>query len=239
MIIKLLVEGGDMKPNPTISQKLGPLGINIGKVIQDVNKTTSNFKGMKVPIELDINVKTKNFSVNVFSPPTSELIKKEIGIEKGSGDGKKLKVGNLAIEQVIKVAKIKSPSMTASNFKAAVRSVVGSCTSLGILIENKEAKEVEKEISQGVYDKEINEEIAEASEEKKKQISDFFTKVKAKQDELLKKEEEAKKAEEAEKAAKAPAGAQVTEAPGASATATPSAPGKPAAKEEKPAAKKK
>ncbi len=141
MIIKLIIEAGDMKPNAAISQKLGPLGINIGKVISEVNKSTSNFKGIKVPVELDVNPKTKNFSVNVFSPPTAELLKKELGIETASGESKKTKVGNLAIEQLIKIAKIKSPSMTAATFRAAVKSVAGSCVSLGILIENKEAKE--------------------------------------------------------------------------------------------------
>jgi large subunit ribosomal protein L11 len=77
MIIKLLVEGGNMKPNPAIAQKLGPLGINIGKVIQDVNNATSSFQGLKVPVELDVNAKTKNFSIHVSSPPVSGLIKKE------------------------------------------------------------------------------------------------------------------------------------------------------------------
>jgi len=53
MIIKLLVDAGDMKPNPAISQKIGPLGLNLGKIIQDVNKATSQFKGIKVPVVLD------------------------------------------------------------------------------------------------------------------------------------------------------------------------------------------
>ncbi|MBM3233487.1 50S ribosomal protein L11 [Candidatus Pacearchaeota archaeon] len=220
MIIKLLIDGGDMKPNAAISQKLGPLGINIGKVISDVNKATSGFKGMKVPVELDVNPKTKSFSVSVFSPPTAELLKKELGIELASGMAKKLKVGNLSIEQIIKIAKIKQENMTSSSLKAAVRSVVGSCVSLGILIENKEAKEIEKEILQGVYDSEINSEKSEASEDKKKNLSEFFSKLKSKQDEMLKKEEEAKKAEEEAKAAK-------TAAPGALAAAAPAAGAKP------------
>ena len=65
MIIKLLIDGGDMKPNAAISQKLGPMGINIGKVVSDINKATLSFKGIKVPVELDVNPKTKNFLINV------------------------------------------------------------------------------------------------------------------------------------------------------------------------------
>ena len=205
MIIKLLIDGGDMKPNAAISQKLGPLGINIGKVIQDVNKSTSGFKGMKVPVELDVNPKTKSFSVSVFSPPTAELIKKESGIELASGTAKKIKVGNLSIEQIIKIAKIKQENMIAGSLKAAVRSVLGSCVSLGILVENKEAKDIEHEILQGIYDSEIKEEKIEASDDKKRNLAEFFSKLKSKQDEMLKKEEEAKKAEEEAKAAAKPA----------------------------------
>lgn len=244
MIVKLLIEGGDMKPGPTIAQKLGPMGINMGKVISEINTATKNFKGMKVPVDLDVNPKTKNFTIQVFSPPTAELIKKELSLEKGSGEAKKLKVGNLGIEQVIKIAQIKQPNMTASNFKAAVRNIVGSCVSLGILVENKEAKEIEKEILSGVFDKGIKLELSEISEDKKKQLNDYFTSVKNKQDELLRKEEEARKVAEAEKAAALPAAGAApapgtTAAPAATATATPAAGAKPAAAAAKPEAKKK
>lgn len=59
MQVKLLVEGGSMKPGPALSQKLGPLGININHVIQQVNDSTKSFEGLKVPVELDINASTK------------------------------------------------------------------------------------------------------------------------------------------------------------------------------------
>lgn len=204
MIIKLLIEGGDMKPGPAIAQKLGPLGINIGKVIQEVNSSTKNFKGLKVPVELEVNAKTKDFSVKVSSPPVAELIKKELGLEKGSGEHKKLKAGNISIEQIIKVAKTKFPSMLAKNLKKAVRSVVGSCVSLGVLVENKEPKEIEKDILAGKYDKEIQEEKETPDAEKLKQIGEYFKALKAKQEEQIKKEEvEKAAAEEAKTAATA------------------------------------
>ena len=76
MQIKLLVEGGEMQPGPVLSQKLGPAGINIGSVIQKVNDATKAFKGMKVPVEVDIDVATKDIHVLVFSPPVAELLKK-------------------------------------------------------------------------------------------------------------------------------------------------------------------
>jgi len=104
-VIKLIVEGGAMKPGPAIAQQLGPLGINIGKVIADVNTATSGFVGVKVPIEIDANAKTKNFSIRVFSPPVAELLKKEIIVPtRNIGNAKlfKLNKNNLSVVKLIK-----------------------------------------------------------------------------------------------------------------------------------------
>jgi len=237
MIIKLLIEGGDMKPGPAIAQKLGPMGINIGKVIQDINASTKEFKGTKVPVELDVDGKSKSYKINVSSPPVAELIKKELGIEKGAGEAKKLKAGNLAFEQIVKIAKTKHSGMLAREFKSAVKSVVGSCVSLGVLIENKEAKEIENDIEAGKYNKEIKEQLSEASPEKIKQLKEYFNGLRKKQEEIIKKEEEAKAAEEAAKAAEAAAKPQVAPTAGAAATTPAAEAGKKPA-EVKPAAKK-
>ncbi len=210
MIIKLLIEGGNMVPGPAIAQKIGPLGINMGKVIQGVNTETKEFKGLKVPVELDINPKTKDFKIKVFSPPTSELLKKEIGVEKGTGDHKKLKVGNLSIEQIIKIAKIKKTNMLDRELKSAVRSVVGSCVALGVLIENEEPKKIEQDILSGKYDKEIKQEITETDIKKAEQLKSHFEAVRKAQEAAIKKAEEEKLAAEAQAeaaAAAAPAAA--------------------------------
>jgi large subunit ribosomal protein L11 len=197
MQIKLLVEGGAMKPGPALSQKLGPAGIPINKVIEKVNEATREFRGMKVPVELEVNTKTKEFEIEVFSPPVSELLKKEVGVDKGSGAQLKMNIGNLAIEQIIKVAKTKMQNLLANDLKSSVKLVVGSCVSLGILIENKPAKEIEEEIDAGKYDKEINEEKTEISEEKRNELDEYFKKLKVSQDKVIaaeKKEQEAKEA---------------------------------------------
>ena len=195
MQIKLLIEGGNLVQNPGLSQKLGPLGLNINQVIQKVNEATKEFKGLKVPIELDINTSTKEFDVMVFSPPVSELLKKELGIEKGSGIHKKVQVANASIEQIISVAKTKLPNLLSRDLKAAVKTIVGTCVSLGILIENLNPKEIEQEIDEGKYDKEIQEEITETSQEKKEKLDEFFSEVKAKQELIMRQEQAAKEAE--------------------------------------------
>jgi len=222
MQLKMLVDGGDMKPGPTVGQQLGPVGLNIGQVIQKVNEVTKGFKGMKVPITLDINTKTKGFDVLVSSPPTSELLKKEIGVEKGSGKAKDIKVGNISMEQIITVSKIKNPNMITSSFKNTVKSVVGSCISLGIIIDNKAPQEITSDIDSGIYDKIINEQITEVSDDKKKSLMEHFKNVKEQQDKILQKEAEKKSEEEAKKAAEAPvAAAAPASTPAGKATAAP------------------
>ena len=196
MNIKLLVEGGAMQPGPALSQKLGPAGINIGQVISKVNDATKDFKGMKVPVELNVDADTKEFTVQVFSPPTSELLKKEFGIEKASGAQKKIQVANASIEQIISIAKQKMANLLAKDLKSAVKSIVGTCASLGILIENKYATEIGEEIDQGKYDKEIQEEKTETPAEKRKELDDYFAEVHSKQQKLIKQEEAAKATKE-------------------------------------------
>ena len=247
MQVKLLVEGGEMKPGPTLGQKLGPTGIGVNLVLQKVNEATKNFKGIKVPIELEIDPATKTFEVKVFSPPTSELLKKELGLEKGSGLQKKNIIGNASIEQIISVAKTKMPNLLCKDLKSAVKTVAGTCVTLGVLIESLPAKEIESLIDQGKFDKEIKEERTETPAEKKKMLKDHYDKVKAEQDKIAKQEAAAKEAAAAAVATPAPG---ATPAAGTTPTTSTTAPAKGAAptsasaaveKKEaaKPAAKKK
>ena len=234
MIIKLLIEGGNMIPGPAIAQQLGPKGINMGKVISKVNESTKEFKGMKVPVELDIDEKTKEFKIKTSPPPTSELLKKELKLEKGTADHKKQKVGNASMEDVIKITKIKFPQMLEKDFKTAVKSILGTCASIGIFVENKEPKELLKDIEEGKFEKEINNQSTETLPEKRKELDKFFNDIKLAQEAKLL--EEKKAAEEAE-AAKA-----VEAAPG-KIPAEEAKPGETKPKEEaktevKPAAKK-
>jgi len=197
MDIKLLVEAGAMKPGPALSQKLGPAGVNVNQVITKVNEATKKFAGMKVPVTVEIDMDTKAITVHVSSPAASELLKKEVKAEKGSGAASKVKVGNLSIEQIISIAKEKHPDLLARTFKAAVKSVVGTCVSLGILVESKSPMEVQQEIDEGKYDKEIDSEKTVASPEKLVELEKYFSDLKSGQDKIAKQEEAAKAAAEA------------------------------------------
>src|SRR3989344_4777402 len=87
MQIKLLVEGGAMQPGPALAQKIGPLGLNVGQIIQQVNDATKNFKGLKVPVEIFVEPSTKKIEVRVSSPSVAELLKK--GLTETSPEKKK------------------------------------------------------------------------------------------------------------------------------------------------------
>lgn len=212
-VIKLLVEGGKMSPGPAIAQQLGPMGINMGKVISDVNEATQEFKGVTLPVHLTVNPETKEVSIKVLSPPTSELIKKELGIERASGARLKQKVGNLAIEQVISVAKAKHDAMLSNDFMASVKSVIGTCQALGVLIENKETKEIMQDINEGKFAEEINAKKTDVDPEKRKELDTHFSTVTAEQEAVKKAEEEEKAAAEEEKAATSTAETTTTEEP--------------------------
>jgi len=187
-----------MTPGPAVAQQLGPMGINMGQMISDVNEATSEFKGVTVPVHLTVDPETKEVSIKVLSPPTSELIKKELKIEKASAARLKQKVGNLAIEQIISLAKAKHNSMLSNDFTATLKSVIGTCQALGVLIENKETKEVLEEIAEGKYKEEIEAQKVDVDSEKRKELDTFFRGVEEEQEAVKKAEaEEAAAAEEA------------------------------------------
>jgi len=196
--VELIVEGGKAGVTPAMGQQFGPMGVNIQAILASINKKTADFKGMKVPIKILVDVDTKDFELEIGTPPVSELIKKEIGLEKGSGSQDLNKIGNLAIEQIIKIARMKKESMLVNNTKSAIKNIVGTCNSMGVLVEGDEAKKIVEKINQGIFDKEINLEKIEVSNEKKQllkqQLDEVLAKIKAEQEKL----EAAKKAKEEE-----------------------------------------
>jgi len=153
--IEVLVEGGKATPGPPLGPALGPLGVNIVKVVAEINAKTKQFEGMKVPVKVIVDPKTKNFQIEVGTPPTSALILKEVKAEKGSGAPKTNKIGNITIKQAKKIALMKQGSLLAKDIKKAVKEVIGTCQSMGVTVEGKEPKEIIAEIEAGKWDKEI------------------------------------------------------------------------------------
>ncbi|MEA3255873.1 MAG: 50S ribosomal protein L11 [Candidatus Altiarchaeota archaeon] len=147
--IGTMVEAGNASAGPPLGPALGPTGININEVINSINEKTSDFTGMKIPVKVIIDTETKNFEIKVGSPPTSALIKKELGLEKGTQDG--TPVGNLGFDQLIKIVNMKKDSLLANDIKGAVKEVAGSCLSLGVTIEDMSAKDFTSELDSGKF----------------------------------------------------------------------------------------
>ncbi|HDP96124.1 MAG TPA: 50S ribosomal protein L11 [Euryarchaeota archaeon] len=150
--IEALVDGGKATPGPPLGPALGPLGVNVVEIVQAVNERTKAFAGMKVPVKITIDEKTKKYEIKVGTPPISALIKKELSLEKGSGSAKSTKVGNLTPEQVVKIADMKKESMLGKSKKERFLEVVGTCTSMGINIDGKDPRKIRKEIGEGSYE---------------------------------------------------------------------------------------
>jgi len=131
---------------------LGPLGVNVLAIVNKINEVTKDYAGMKVPVKVSVDTETKEFEVTVGTPTASALIVSELKIEKGSGSPKAQKVGNLSMEQLVKIAKMKRVELLAPTVKRAVKEVLGTCVSMGVTVEGKDPKEVQAEIDQGKHD---------------------------------------------------------------------------------------
>lgn len=151
-IVELLVSGGQATAGPPLGPALGPLGVNVLAVVNKINELTKDYAGMKVPVKVIVDPETKQFEVNVGVPTTSALIVSELKIEKGSGNPKAQKVGNLSMQQLIRIAKIKRPELLSRTLKAAVKEVLGTCVSMGVTVEGKDPEEVIREVDAGKYD---------------------------------------------------------------------------------------
>src|SRR3989344_1489431 len=122
--IEVLVEGGKATAAPPLGPALGPMGVNIGQVVAELNKKTADFKGMQVPVKLIIDSVTKEYKITVGTPPASSLLKKEANIETASGNPKADLVADLRIEQIVKVAKMKSDSLLGADMVAKAREII-------------------------------------------------------------------------------------------------------------------
>jgi len=149
---QFLVDGGKATAGPPIGPALGPLGINVIEVVRRINEATKDFAGMRVPVKVTVDIDTKRFEVEVGTPTTAALIIREVKKEKGSGLPGRESIGSIPIEAVVKIAAMKRSDIGANTLKAAVKTVLGTCQSMGVLVENRSPKEVIKAVEDGQYD---------------------------------------------------------------------------------------
>ncbi|MGA1873304.1 MAG: 50S ribosomal protein L11 [Thermoplasmatota archaeon] len=147
--IEALVDGGKASAGPPLGPALGPMGVNIGQIVGEINKKTKDFTGMKVPVTIIIDPKTKEYSITVGTPPTSSLLLQEIGKEKGPGSVQD--TVDIPMEKVVKVARMKRESLLAVTLESAVKEVLGTAVSMHATVDGKDPREVQKLINEGQY----------------------------------------------------------------------------------------
>jgi large subunit ribosomal protein L11 len=151
-VVESLVSGGQANAGPPLGPALGPLGVNVLAIVTKINEVTKDFSGMKVPVKISVDTETKEFEVSVGTPPTAALLVSEVGVTKGSGVPNTEKIGNITLEQAVKIAKMKKEDVLGSTLKACVKEVIGTGVSMGITVEGKDPRDVQKEIDEGKHD---------------------------------------------------------------------------------------
>lgn len=141
--VKLLVEAGKATPGPPVGPALGQLKLNVSQVVKEINEKTKEYEGLRVPVIIEVDTSTKTYSLKVGVPPTSALLKTELSASGGKKD--------LSIGQIVKIAKKKMQDMGTNNLKTATKSILGTCLSMGILVEGKSPKEITKRVDEGEY----------------------------------------------------------------------------------------
>lgn len=146
--VEVLVTGGQASPGPPLGPVIGPLGLNVKQVVDKINEATKDYMGLSVPVKIIVK-EDKSFEIKVGIPPVSALIKKELKLEKGSSNPGKDFVGDIKLEQLIKIAKLKKENSLSYSLKGALKEALGTCVSMGIKVEGKNPKEILREIEEG------------------------------------------------------------------------------------------
>lgn len=170
--VEVLIEGGKATAAPPLGPALGPLGVNIGQIVADINKKTAEFKGMQVPVKVSVDSETKKYEITVGTPPASALILKESHAQKGAANPLADKIADLRIENIIKIAKMKEDALLGKTLKEKAKEIIGTCNSMGVMVEGVPAVEAIKLVNQGKFDKEIKAEKTELSAAEQKEMEE-------------------------------------------------------------------
>ena len=131
--IRLQINGGKATASPPVGPALGQHGVNIAQFIKDFNERTKDQIGFKIPVVITVYA-DRSFTFITKTPPTADLVRKAAGIEKGSGEPNKNKVGKITKAQITEIAKIKLPDLNCSTLESAESQVAGTCRSMGVTV---------------------------------------------------------------------------------------------------------
>ena len=129
--VKLQIPAGKATPAPPVGPALGQAGVNIMDFCKAFNAKTQKDEGLIIPVVITVYA-DRSYTFITKTPPVAILIKREVGIAKGSGDPLKTKVGKITMKQVEAIAKLKLPDLNATDLKAAINTVMGTARSMGV-----------------------------------------------------------------------------------------------------------
>ena len=132
-IIKLQIPAGKATPAPPVGPALGGSGVNIMQFVKEFNDRTAKQAGLIIPVVITV-YQDRSFSFILKTPPAAVLIKKELGLESGSGVPNRTKVGTLTKDQVRKIAELKMPDLNAATIETAMSMIEGTARSMGVTI---------------------------------------------------------------------------------------------------------
>ena len=132
-IVKLQIQAGAATPAPPVGPSLAQHGVNISEFCQKFNEATKANQGFKIPVEITV-FEDRTYTFKLKQPPASELLKRAVNIEKGSGVPNKTKVGKITRDQIRKIAEQKMEDLNANDIEAAMRIIEGTAKNMGIEI---------------------------------------------------------------------------------------------------------
>ncbi|PLW80090.1 50S ribosomal protein L11 [Candidatus Woesearchaeota archaeon] len=150
--IDVVIEGGKATAAPPLGPALGPLKVNIGQVVGEINEKTKALAGMQVPVKVTVDTETKAFEISIGTPPASALLKKEAGIKKAASNPLTEVAADITMDTIIDIAKTKADALLGKNLKMKCKEIVGTAQAMGINIDGKRAPVVLKDIDEGKYD---------------------------------------------------------------------------------------
>ena len=142
--VSVLVEGGKAAAGATLGSALGPLGVNVGQVVQKINEETKQFAGMRVPVIIRVDPATRAFTLVVGRPPVAALLLKEAKKDKGSGKPKTEVVGDVSLDAVGRIADAKGEDLEGRSREERMNQVIGTCVSIGLTVDGEDPRSLLK-----------------------------------------------------------------------------------------------
>ena len=143
--VSVLVEGGKAVAGATLGAALGPLGVNVGQVVKEINEQTKGFVGLRVPVVVRVDPATRSFTLKVGRPPAAALLLKEAGKEKGSGKAKTETVGDVSLDAVRRISEAKGADLFGRSAEEKVNQILGTCVSIGLTVDGQDPRALLKE----------------------------------------------------------------------------------------------